>query len=663
MSDAVRFQHYEVGCREDGSLEELGRGAMGVTYRAVDTNLHCTVALKVISAAYLDSDLARQRFLREARAAAALRHPNVAEVFHFGETDGTCFYAMEFVAGETVEAMIRREGTIPLAAALDITLQVARALGAAEKQGLVHRDLKPANLMVVAESDSESIVKVIDFGLAKNASGGGGSEDGATLTMGGFLGTPHFASPEQLEEREIDIRSDIYSLGVTLFFMLAGRAPFAGSLAQVMSQHLHREPPWELLATVPAPAIDLLRRMMAKDPAARPATAADLRREVEGCLSAVQSFPSVPTVVPMADPSEFETVVPSDQTIVAPTIIPPLPPSPLPKPKRTIPLFVGSAVLILTAGGAAFFAFRKSEPAAPPPVIVEATPVPTPSATPTATPDPLAPSIEKADRLVETRPAPVFADLVDLYSSNKDREDIRQRITSALEILNQHAAKLSAADTASLRRPLESAATNGFSLAQLMLAEQIRETDKAAAGVWFEKAAASGDARAQFALARYLLARNSSPEDLHRAVALLEIGEEKKDRRAITELGRIYKAGIPGVREPNGQEAFRLLSEGMEAGWLDAQGELGTLYMVGVGVRQDAKKAVELFRAGAEKGNPLCAYYYAASLENGDGGGKPDPAAARELYVRAAQGGIDQAIKWCRANNVSFAPLPPLTSP
>ena len=656
MSEAVRFQHYEVGCREDGSLQELGRGAMGVTYRAVDTNLHCVVALKVISAAYLESDVARQRFLREARAAAALRHPNVAEVFHFGEADGTCFYAMEFVAGETVESMLRREGTIPVTTALDITLQVARALGAAEKQGLVHRDLKPANLMVVAESDSESNVKVIDFGLAKNASGGGGSEDGATLTMGGFLGTPHFASPEQLEEREIDIRSDIYSLGVTLFFMLAGRAPFTGSLAQVMSQHLHREPPWEILAAVPAPAVDLLRRMMAKDPAARPATAADLRREVETCLSATQNLPHAQTVVPMMDESDFETVVPAEQTMVAPTLVPTTPiPSPPPKPNRTIPIAIGSVALVIAAGGVAFFALQKPEPVAPPPVIVEATPAPAPAAAPTATPDPLAPSIEKADRLVETRPASAFADLMDLYSAHKDREDLRQRINSTLDLLNQQASKLSAADAASLRRPLELAAAQGFPVAQLMLAEQIRETDKTAAGVWFEKAAESGDGRAQFALARYLLAPNSSPEDRTRAVALLEAGVEKKDRRAITELGRLYKNGLPGVLEPNGPEAFRLLSDGQKAGSLTAQGELGTLYLFGIGVDKDERMAVELFRDGAEKENPLCAYYYAASLEQGD-------PAAKAFYIRAAQGGIDLAIKWCRANNVSFEALPPLTS-
>ncbi|MBE2204291.1 MAG: protein kinase [Chthoniobacterales bacterium] len=306
MAEPVRFQHFEVPLREDGSLHELGRGAMGITYKAFDTNLRCFVALKVINAAYLSSDVAKQRFLREARSAAALRHPNVATVFHLGEEGGDCFYAMEYVDGETVEAMMKREGAIPASVSLEIILQVSRALGAAHKQGLVHRDIKPSNLMVVREEEGEFTVKVIDFGLAKSAAGTEGDGE-ATLTVAGFLGTPHFASPEQLEERELDVRSDIYSLGVTLFYMLAGRAPFSGSLAQVMSQHLHRDPPLEILSDQPEPVVGLLRHMLAKDPAARPQTPADLRREVEACLEKLKSWQPGTGVPACVDEENFET--------------------------------------------------------------------------------------------------------------------------------------------------------------------------------------------------------------------------------------------------------------------------------------------------------------------------------------------------------------------
>ncbi len=306
MAESVRFQHYEVLRRDDGSLYELGRGAMGITYKAFDTSLRIDVALKVINATYLNSETARQRFLREARAAAAIRHANVATVFHLGNEDDAYFYAMEFIDGETVESFMQREGAVPTLMALEIVAQVSRALGAAAKQGLVHRDIKPSNLMLVREGgDDEFTVKVIDFGLAKAAEKG---ESDATLTQGGFLGTPHFASPEQLEESELDVRSDIYSLGVTFYYMLAGRTPFSGSLAQVMSQHLHREPPMELLADQPRVVIALLERMMAKDPDARPQTPADLRREVEDCVDAVSLAHSGTHGGAPAEPADADTI-------------------------------------------------------------------------------------------------------------------------------------------------------------------------------------------------------------------------------------------------------------------------------------------------------------------------------------------------------------------
>src|ERR1700721_3271400 len=143
MADAERYQHYEVLRRGDGALWELGRGAMGITYKAFDTNLRCPVALKVINNAYLNSDVARQRFLREARAAAALRHQNVASVFHLG-TDHDCyFYAMEFIDGETVDAYMKRMGPLAPVQALEITLQVSQALGQAANKQLFPGILRP----------------------------------------------------------------------------------------------------------------------------------------------------------------------------------------------------------------------------------------------------------------------------------------------------------------------------------------------------------------------------------------------------------------------------------------------------------------------------------------------------------------------------------------
>src|SRR6516164_7737955 len=148
---AQRFDHYELVTGQDGKPVELGRGAMGVTHKAFDVNLRCPVTLKVISERYLGDESARLRFLREARAAASVRHPNVASVFHLGETRGNYFYAMEFVEGETLENLIKRSGRLEVKLALEIATQVAAGLAAVHKQKLVHRDIKPSNIMVSQE--------------------------------------------------------------------------------------------------------------------------------------------------------------------------------------------------------------------------------------------------------------------------------------------------------------------------------------------------------------------------------------------------------------------------------------------------------------------------------------------------------------------------------
>src|SRR5262245_25721593 len=230
---ALVFGDFEVERRADGSYWELGRGGMGVTYLARDKVLRRSVALKVIdtptASSDRDSQTARERFLREARAAGALRHPNVAAVYQFGAApDGSrCFYTMELVEGETLEARVRRHGPLNQKLVVEIATQIAHALAAAATQGLIHRDLKPSNIMLKTGDSgvTEVEVKIIDFGLAKAVADAGGEMD---ITRGQFVGTPNFASPEQFESRPVDVRSDIYSLGVTLWFALTGKTPFAG---------------------------------------------------------------------------------------------------------------------------------------------------------------------------------------------------------------------------------------------------------------------------------------------------------------------------------------------------------------------------------------------------------------------------------------------------
>ncbi|HEV3409038.1 MAG TPA: serine/threonine-protein kinase, partial [Chthoniobacterales bacterium] len=278
-----RFGDFEINRTDDGALAELGRGAMGVTYRARDHVLHRDVALKVIELAGAngESEVVRERFLREARAAAALRHPNIAGVFQFGasEDGDRCYCAMELVEGETLEARVRRDGPIGTALAIEIGSQVSKALIAAAERGLVHRDLKPGNIMLTRGDDAGELqVKVIDFGLAKAVTAGAGEME---LTQGGFVGTPAFASPEQFGGGIVDSRSDIYALGVTLWFALTGRLPFGGTtIEEVRAKQQHDLPPVEQLRarSVPQRVINLLTACLALDPADRPSPGELLQR-------------------------------------------------------------------------------------------------------------------------------------------------------------------------------------------------------------------------------------------------------------------------------------------------------------------------------------------------------------------------------------------------
>src|SRR6202008_401663 len=230
-----RFEHYELVTGEDGKPVELGRGAMGVTYKALDIDLHCPVTLKVISEKYLGDESARVRFLREARAAAKLRHSNVASVLHLGRTGSSYFYAMEFVEGETLEKLIKRSGRLDVKLALEIATQVAAGLAAVHEQNLVHRDIEPTNIMVRLKEERGVTAKIIDLGLAKTLDESA-SEAGIS-SPGAFVGTPAFASPEQFAGVSVDIRSNLYSLGVTLWVMVTGQTPFRGPSAEVMYQH------------------------------------------------------------------------------------------------------------------------------------------------------------------------------------------------------------------------------------------------------------------------------------------------------------------------------------------------------------------------------------------------------------------------------------------
>ena len=318
-----RFEHYELVVGEGGKPVELGRGAMGVTYKAFDIDLHCPVTLKVISERYLTDEWARLRFLREARAAASVRHPNIASVFHLGRTGGNYFYAMEYVEGETLEKLIKRSGRLEVKLALEIATQVAAGLAAVHKQQLVHRDIKPSNIMVSLEESNTVTAKIIDLGLAKPAPDA--PAEAAISTPGAFTGTPEFASPEQFAGVGVDIRSDLYSLGVVLWEMVTGHGLFRGSPAEVMYQHQHAPLPFEQFEGVPQPVVTLLEVLLEKDPGRRFQNPAELLKAIPRITGAIdartritrQSLQKTPSTASRAGTRKPEAILGPEKISVA----------------------------------------------------------------------------------------------------------------------------------------------------------------------------------------------------------------------------------------------------------------------------------------------------------------------------------------------------------
>jgi eukaryotic-like serine/threonine-protein kinase len=254
-------------------LSKVGKGGMGEVYLARDNRLERQVALKILPTVAAGSEERKRRFMIEAKAAGALSHPNVVSIYDVNQSDGVHFIAMEFVEGETLEQRIKR-GAVELTEIVDVGMQVCDALDAAHRKGITHRDIKPANLMLT----SRGKVKVMDFGIAKINLPRPFQSDSPTLfetSPGIVLGTLHHMSPEQVLGHEIDHRTDIFSLGVSLYQMASGQLPFSGATAtQTMDQILHKEP--DAISGVPAELDRIIRRCLEKDGRKRYGTAQEL---------------------------------------------------------------------------------------------------------------------------------------------------------------------------------------------------------------------------------------------------------------------------------------------------------------------------------------------------------------------------------------------------
>jgi serine/threonine-protein kinase len=262
---------------------ELGRGGMAAVYAAQHPVIGKRVAIKVISENLSRDPALVRRFVDEARAVNKIGHPNIIDIFAFGQLpDGRQYFVMEFLEGETLAARLGR-GPFTMTEARRLFVQAASGLEAAHREKIVHRDLKPENLWVAQPKHGESYMKILDFGIAKLLE----LTEGRNLTETGVvIGTPHFMSPEQCTGQNVDHRTDLYALGVILYRVFAGRLPFEGrTFAEVVAQHLTVQPPPPSSLQAMSPALEnLIVGCLDKDPARRPQTAAEVGRRLEEAL-------------------------------------------------------------------------------------------------------------------------------------------------------------------------------------------------------------------------------------------------------------------------------------------------------------------------------------------------------------------------------------------
>jgi eukaryotic-like serine/threonine-protein kinase len=356
----------------------LSSGGMGSVYRAKHALLGRDVAIKFLRPDLTTSDELVQRFFNEAKAATAIQHPGIVEVYDFGYTeDGHAYYVMELLDGKPLSRAIAERGRFDEAQAVRIALGIASALESAHARGIVHRDLKPDNIFLVP-TGHDLRVKVLDFGIAKLAN----LDDARHRTRTGvLLGTPKYMAPEQAREAaKIDARADLYSLGCVIYEMLVGQPPFvADGAGEIIAMQLFTEPEAPATRATVSPALsELVMRLLAKEAADRPQSAGVVRRLLGG-----RSSEPVIEAPPMVD-------------VVAPI-------TPMPAPRRSaLPFVLAGLAALVVAGTAVFFATR-SEPAAPKPLPPAPVAVPKPAVveiTPTPAPAPAPP----APMVVKTKP-------------------------------------------------------------------------------------------------------------------------------------------------------------------------------------------------------------------------------------------------------------------
>jgi serine/threonine-protein kinase len=360
---ALEKKDYVIGKVLDGRytvIERLGEGGMGAVYRATQEQLGREVAIKVVSPRLVAEPEAIKRFLREAKLASRLSHPNAVSVLDFGQSGDLFFLVMELLHGQTLDVVLKEHGSLPIDRAVGIANQICDALDGAHGLGIIHRDLKPANIMLVAGAGGRDLVKVLDFGLAKTI----GTDATAVTQSGAMLGTPAYMPPELALGKDADGRADLYSLGCLLYVMLSGRLPFGTqTLHELIAKHAYEDP--EPLTGFPPGLTAVTMRLLAKDPNDRYQSAAATLRAlaeawndnlVEGVIQSSGSGRTRTRTPVSLQRLSLQTPVPRAHAASMPTDV-----LRTQRPRRWPLVAAAIAVVALVAGGGIYLWQRQAD--------------------------------------------------------------------------------------------------------------------------------------------------------------------------------------------------------------------------------------------------------------------------------------------------------------
>jgi serine/threonine protein kinase len=341
-------------------LEVLGRGGMGVVYKARHDLMDRVVAIKMILPHLVSDDVSLARFQREARAASKISHPNIIAIHDFGMTADTdvAYLVMDFIDGEDLSDVIKKDGQIGVQRSVRIFLQACDALQHAHKLGVIHRDLKPSNIMLINKSDKVDFVKILDFGVAKIATNEDEADQQRLTTTGEIFGSPVYMSPEQCNGAKLDARSDVYAFGCVMYETLTGKPPCMGKTPiETIAKHVTAMPPRFNEARsdlyIPEWIENIVFKSLQKDPAKRHQSMQELFDELYAGLTSNST-------------SQQMNALPSTLKMRAATLNKPVNVLPAPKPPSKAPVFIGIAcgiaIAILAAGAYAFFANKPTQP-------------------------------------------------------------------------------------------------------------------------------------------------------------------------------------------------------------------------------------------------------------------------------------------------------------